>query len=276
MLYFALARPRAEEWRDVGAGDAGNPPVNEVVLSFAYEQTPSNTIGPRLLELLGDRYPSDAQIESAPPYLPLPELFPAQPTISPEMLLGTQEFPEPRYWVHSRSAPEFLVQVQQGYLALNWRQRDRGTAYVHYPALRQEFVDRIGGIHRRLGSPTISRAEMSYINILDYPAGRVPSDLFPSFAPPGDKIDGYTWGYSREFGEPGSPRHGRVRASVASGWQSKDLRHIVNLTLSAKSPEIVSGNFDDALIFMDAAHDVLNEEFRAVASPQALEMWGIS
>src|SRR5215212_7753594 len=118
--------------------DAAQPPVNEVVYSIGFDRMKS-LAPPRLGMFLADLIASHPHTEVQPPYdmqleLPLEK----QPTAvaAPKIdFLGVGQI-NMRYWLISPDDIE-VIQLQQNYLATNWRRRREDQIYPGYDALRK-------------------------------------------------------------------------------------------------------------------------------------------
>lgn len=137
------------------------PPLNEVVLGYSFLPRPDLLIphiGAFWREVQGD-YP---KVQHAEPIVDSPQAF-------------SDGIPLPRVWLMNDDSG-FLVQIQQDRLLVNWRDKDKGTPYVRFEAVRAEFA-RIESkfkdyIQRATGVPLVAaRHNLTYVNLLPHGSG---------------------------------------------------------------------------------------------------------
>ncbi|HVT63700.1 MAG TPA: TIGR04255 family protein [Mycobacteriales bacterium] len=259
------------------------PPVNEVVLSVAIAPQDLLT-GPLLYQLLGGRFDTFPEIRAVPPYEmpmehPQPQMglrppFPQIEIIAPGM--------PARYWLSSPDHP-YLLQVQRDYLALNWRRRGPESDYVHYDAIRAEFVAVLDEISRNLqergGELRPMRAELTYIDVIE------PNELWArtgelhrlfrlSF--PGEtNYEQLSFAYSKPIA-PDDYWMGRMHLNVQSGFDVLKDEPRLSMTLTARTGPMPVPSMSAALQFLDIAHDQINETFRDFLTDEARQIWGLA
>ena len=134
------------------------PPVNEVVLSVAFDRPPGLSIA-HLGDFWHQHLRSDfPQIEEQAPYHRPVEILgpPAPPAMNVQLM---DRPPSPRLWAKSVDGTR-LVQLQADWFAFNWRDApDSELEYPRWPAIENGFLTqlrRLAEYLRRSGIPARS------------------------------------------------------------------------------------------------------------------------
>jgi uncharacterized protein (TIGR04255 family) len=252
------------------------PPVNEVVLSVAFEPQDA-LVGPVLSQVLGEWFNTHSSIQLAPPIASAAERqqFSA-PTIEFRFV---DTAPAPRYWFVSKDERE-VIQVQSNYLALGWRRREPNEAYVRYATLRARFIDLFESVSHNIanqgGRIEPTRAEITYLNVIQ------PSSLWTSlgdvhkvlkvFAPSG-VYEQFSLSFTRALTNAEVFR-GRLKVNVepVMDWLKEECR--ISLGITGRSAELEARSLDSALDFLDLAHDEANLVFSEILTDVARKAWG--
>jgi uncharacterized protein (TIGR04255 family) len=256
------------------------PPVNEVALSVAIRRQ-DGLIGPLLPQILGEWFTDHPQVQQAPPY-EIPTEPPGgklRPAKGARLELVTEN-PKPRYWFISPDGQE-VVQVQDNYLALNWRRRSATQKYVSYDNLRARFTDLTRAVEQNLdkrgGDVHVLRVELAYINVIE------PNSLWRdtnethrviSTRPPQADYEQFAFSYSRVLTTEGRTV-GRLHVDLAPGWDWEKDEPRLGLNLTARSAELSKNSIDEATQFLDHAHDEIGSTFLSLLTPEARNIWGL-
>jgi uncharacterized protein (TIGR04255 family) len=141
------------------------PPVVEVVLSVAFEALQGFKVV-HFGELWRQHFSELTEVEEQSPIEMAVERFNGGlPTIAFRM---TPDLPLPRVWFQNKARTQ-LVQIQNNFLARNWRKGETADDYPRYPALRESFVRDLTSIGQFLAKQgmdpmTPTQCEITYIN----------------------------------------------------------------------------------------------------------------
>lgn len=254
-------------------------PVNEVVLSFAFEPQ-AVIVGPRIPQILSADFSRYPMVQVAPPYQmpfeydsPRPRAFGGMLALEP---MGMQ-----RHWLIGPDETR-IVQVQSDYFALNWRRRE-GFSYAGYHVLRKEFSglsERFSDGVRSVGGEVLpNRAEITYINRFE--VGKLMGDSgalknFLHAAELGfDELDEFRVELHSPLNDEGR-WVGRLHLHVETSFNLTSGQHEAVLNLTARSGELESRTVKSVLSFIDVAHSAISESFRRLLTPSALSTWGWS
>ena len=276
----------------------GRPPVNEVVLSVAFENQ-SVLVGPQILVTLGELLEEFPQVEEQMPYEmqaehPIEDQL-MQPQ-GPQVKFFAGNGPvERRYWLTQEDDSSFLLQVQSNYFALNWRDRVDGQRYPGFHELLGAFRSRFDQLntrtHSRSSEPIrIQHAELSYIDLINpNPVWSNHSEignLLNVSSPALAAVEQLNFAYSRTISRDGK-FEGRLHTVAQTGYQLKsdevalrpltlgDLSPVVNLSFTARSGRLEGNTVDHAVTFFELAHDEITDSFRSLATQAALKEWGL-
>jgi len=256
-------------------------PVGEVVLGFAMESL-GLALGPRLPELLGDWFAKHPKIDIVPAYF-MPQEFEIQavpPQIDLPLLQAVGELPT-RYWLTSDD-DVFAVQVQNDYLALNWRRRPE-LSYISYEALRDRFIEIARTIETGLARYSLqlrpTRAELTYVNLIEPgPFWSQPADaekLFKVQIGRSHEAEMIQHAYASSIRED----HGwlgRLHVAMLTGFDQVSKEYRLTLNLTGRSKELDERSVEQAVTFMDRAHVAANDAFRALLTVEAKRIWGMT
>jgi uncharacterized protein (TIGR04255 family) len=257
--------------------DSQQPPVNEVVLSIGLAPQ-DQLVGPRMATILGDWLSEYPETQLVPPYeIPIEndEGFYAGPAF--QVMLGGRQ----RYWLTSADRP-YLLQVQNNYVALNWRRRDPDSEYVRYDAIRKQFDRFLSDIASALesvgGSVVPHRAELTYIDLIQ------PNDLWTGssdthrlFAvgfPRMSEAEAFSVAYSRSL-RAAETWIGRLHVSLQTARDPLKNEAQLALNITTRSGNLADSTVNGAMMFLDQAHVAANDMFQDLLTPEAKEMWDI-
>ena len=256
------------------------PPVSEVALSVAIIRQ-DDLIGPLLPQILGEWFADHPQVQQAPPYeIPVePPAGKLRPAQGARLELVTENL-KPRYWFISSDGEE-VVQVQDNYLALNWRRRSATQKYVSYDTLRTRFAGLTRTVEENLskrgGGVHALRVELTYINVIE------PNNLWHdtnqtheiiSIRPPQSDYEHLAASYTRLVTMEGRTA-GRLHVNLVPGWDWEKDEPRLGLNLTARSTELSKNSMDEALQFLDHAHGEVGSTFLSLLTPAARNVWGL-
>lgn len=191
--------------------------------------------------------------------------------------------PLPRMWFLNEDESE-LLQVQNNWFARNWRQRDTGPDYPHYPNIRGPFASDLGHIvehieNAELGAFRPTQCELTYINHIAFEPEPAPlRDVLAVFdrRPPEGPL-----------GEPESVRvalqwvvHfndepvGRLHMTTEPAIRQSDMKPVTVLTMTARGRPLGDG-VEGVLSFLDLAHDYVVRSFVAMTTEKMHDIWGL-
>ena len=261
----------------------GSPPAIEVALAVGFQPLPM--LGAvevvRLWESHFRREFPKVQ-EQVRVTMPIEQFGP--PSSLPSFRFELGESPRlPRLWFLRDDESE-LVQVQNDWFARNWRQRDPGPEYPHYPQIRDPFAVDLGNLidhirRRKLGMFVAVNCELTYINHIPLTPGEsdvkrvlnlfaVDPQLGPLGEPEAMRL-AVQWLISHE-GEP----VGRLHLSAEPAVRQSDMQPVTVLTMTARGRPMGEGA-DGVLSFLDLAHDFVVRTFVAVTTKEMHDVWGL-
>lgn len=174
-----------------------------------------------------------------------------------------------------------LLQLQHDRLVVNWRQATPGTAYPHYPYVRELFEDRFIEVQRfvaerQLGELVVTQVELTYMNAIEAEGdqlGRL-DRVLRNWHPP----------TSSHLGEPEQirtalvfpvPDTGRppVRMYVSvDPAQRPDGRPVLFFTITLRGAPTAEG-LDGTLEFLDQAHVHVVRSFTELTPETMHNIW---
>ncbi len=261
--------------------EAPRPPVNEVVLSVAL--TPQAALsGPLLAAVLGEWFQSHPGIQTVPRYdmPPEPEDFGGPiPGVGLQVIAA---LPEPRYWLISPDDRE-VVQVQPNYLALNWRRRDMPPDYPGYPALRDRFVGLLvatqAGLNRQGGSLQPTRAEITYINVIqpsaEWSSHPETHKLINFVVADAMEYERLSFSFSQIITTDEQGLVGRLHVMLQPSFDWLKQEPQLTLTITCRSTDLRDQSVAAALSFLDLAHERANLVFLGLVTENARRAWGL-
>jgi len=260
-------------------------PVNEVVVSIAFPHNRALS-GPFLGASVGglmQRYPN---VQQQPPYEMPVELPPKKGTPGAipqvQLFLSTQAL-EPRFWLVSEDEIA-LVQIQANYLAYNWRRRREGQIYPGFESLVESFEQLKNEVEdgvRRGGNEPLrpAQAEVTYINIVS------PSDLWSGHSEMArvlavdfaelEKAEQFSIAYSKQLVDSSGAFVGRVHVAATPAIEVSNGGPAINLTLTARSGNLDTGETTAGIDFIKLAHEHIRESFRSLTTDAARRRWGV-
>ena len=259
------------------------PPVNEVVWSVAVERTPA-LIGPYLPDVLGPWFAELAEVQPVFPYeMPVEHVDLRQGYAGRQNpIMELLPIPDAaRYWLTSPGQP-WLVQVQNDYLALNWRAGHSSEPYVGFDAMRLRFESLLGQVHvgleRRGADLRPLRAEMTYINIIEPNSlWEHVNDLHRLLAvevPDSQGTERLSLAYSKGL-QVQEAWAGRVHVTLDTGYDPVKDAPRVALTITARSGSLSSSTTEGSLGFLNAAHAHIEQTFLGLLTPSARKEWDL-
>jgi uncharacterized protein (TIGR04255 family) len=252
-----------------------NPPVVEVVLSVAFEPIQGLRII-QLGDLWREHFSYLTEVEEKPPIEMPVERFDVTggPTLSFKMM---PDVPLPRLWFQNDIRTQ-LVQVQNNFLARNWRKSESSADYPRYPALRELFALDMGRLNeflgkKRLGEFVPTQCEITYINHVS--RSKVDDllafvgDLGTSSFPDADAANITTQFLMREGGDP----LGRLHLQATTARSKATGEPLVVLTITARGRPM-GGGTDGVLAFLDLGRKWARTAFDSVTRPEMQQAWG--
>lgn len=254
-----------------------HPPVVEVSVSVQFRPI----FGMRGLALAplrarwSEEYP---RIEEQPALPPVTE---GTPVLVPQVQFNMVQLPPTRQWFLNDAGTE-LVQVQPDRLVINWRAGDPPATYPRYGHIRETFV-RISAdlaqfaADEQLGSLDITQAEISYVNAIETD----PDDV--------GRIDRFLKGWAgtgdHHLGQPEQARMTLAFQIEGIGQRPVRLYAEVNPAQRPNGEPILfftltvrghpgGKSLEEALKFLDEAHDHLVRSFDELTDKPMHEVWG--
>jgi uncharacterized protein (TIGR04255 family) len=263
--------------------DFDAPPVVETVLSVHFRPIGRLTgarIGQFWQRHLVDELP-DA--EERPPYEAPVERFGADaPTVALELTIGAPT--KSRSWFSSDST---VLQLQQDWIAYNWRKTPQSPTYVHYETGREKFAAWLRLLDeycaRELGDAILpNQCEVTYVNrvaLTDVdrsrgPFGSVLADVSPGARDyvPAPESASYSAAYAMH--ESDDNIRGRLHVTARSALDLPDREPIVLLNLTARGRPL-EPTIDAALRFCDVGRRWIVRGFKDLTTSEMHERWRI-
>jgi uncharacterized protein (TIGR04255 family) len=273
------------------------PPVNEVVISIAFQSQPVLE-SPKLVVGLGRILEDFPSITEVPPYeMPMEkplEEHGLQASIPQIQFVDPTQLRK-RYWLTAGDSSPLLIQVQADYFALNWRRKEAGEPYPGYDHLRELFDHYLGlfqeaVVGQKGDQLTVTQLELTYINILrpdeSWGSHRDLSGVINLQTPGMDRFEQLNFAYSRTVTTESGSFYGRLHAAVATGYQPKsdssELRTlspsegvpVINLSITTRSTALAEGIATVGRHF-DIAHDAVTGDFNSLTTGTARSNWGL-
>lgn len=261
------------------------PPVNEVVLSVAFDRPPGLSIA-HLGDFWHQHLRSDfPQIEEQAPYHRPVEILgpPAPPAMNVQLM---DRPPSPRLWAKSADGTR-LVQLQADWFAFNWRDApDSELEYPRWPAIENGFLTQLRRLaeylrRQEFGEIVARQCEVTYINQIR-PGGKVWSshaDLDrvltlvgspDGFLPRPETLQLTTAFRLKDPG--GGTDRGRVHVTAQPAFQREDNLPIIVLTLVARG-EPAATDEGGVLDFLRMGHEWIVRGFADLTTPAMHEEW---
>ena len=260
------------------------PPVVEVVIAVAFERVDAigYDIGAIHRQLF--RESGKKTWEAKPPYLPPIEHFGDRAWMPEVRLEFPGAIPAPRYWFSSDSGSD-LIQLQQDWIARNWRRMPKDPQYPRYQSLSEPFEDDLRKLDTYLQQnadrtfvPT--QCEVTYVNHITRSGvwqdvgevGRV-SNLWgkdAGFLPTPERVQ-FDASYVISEDEGGEPV-GRLHVSLVPALSQTDNEPILVLTMTARGAPL-SPTIAGVMDFLNLGHRWIVQSFRSMATPEMLHAW---
>jgi uncharacterized protein (TIGR04255 family) len=275
----ATSRARLGYRRAVNARpESADPPVVEMVLGVQFRSLlglRGIALGP-LRERWRDQYP---RLEEQPP---LPPAIEGVITPGIGLQLGFGPGPPLRQWFLSADGGE-LIQLQNDRLIVNWRRVNGSGAYPRYKRMRELFEHRLEDLadfveKERMGTLEIVQAEANYINAVE---------IGPDEQGEAQQLlRAWSGTPDHHLGEPEQarialvfpvPGLGRppVRMHVSLDPAERPVgRPVLFMTLTVRGAPADSSP-DEALTFLDGAHDHLDQSFLELTPETMHSTWGL-
>ena len=262
-----------------------HPPVVEVSLGIQFDPIE------RLNGLHVGLYWSERRLEFPKteehhPIAPEFEVFPRLRTREARPAFTIHDSPSvPRFWFLNETGSE-LIQIQQDRFIHNWRKLGNEDSYPSYGNVREIFVREVHGFRdflqrESLGELTVNQCELAYVDHI------VSGEHWTEH----HELDAvFRWWSSAPVSEVERPeeihvhqRHliigpdgkpcGRLHLSIEPAWRVTDGKPIFLFRQVARGMGDGT-SIDDALAFLDLAHDFVIRTFAGSMTQSMLESWG--
>ena len=263
------------------------PPVVEVVIGVQLAGTTGFSLESmgRFASALADE---GLPVQESKPAIPVrPEHFDPKALAvgaSLDVLLGSGH-PPVCHVLRSPSGDE-MVQIQQDWMAVNWRKTSSDSAYPRWPSRWETFNRRALLAERHLGNNSLKYGlvEVTYVNHIELDGTRTPHSeadrVFAFLNSSGTLTDGFLSKAEQCQAEltflfgPASnaPSVGRLNVSISPGWSTADMRQIFVMTLTARGRPDRS-SLRDVRGFADLAREWIVRAFSDLTTPYMHEVW---
>jgi uncharacterized protein (TIGR04255 family) len=187
----------------------------------------------------------------------------------------------PRLWFLSEDDSE-LVQIQDNWLARNWRKQKAAKTYPRFPALRAKFMKDLSALRaflRRQGLPHISpqQCEVTYINhvdVEDLPSPslgsvlRLVDDRPVDYEVPSESL---RLAAAYPIVHEGS-KVGRLHLSADPAIRRSDGRNIIVLTFTARGTPLGKG-IPGVGKFLDLGRESAMRAFVGLTRKEMHQIW---
>lgn len=177
-----------------------------------------------------------------------------------------------------------LLQLQENFIACNWRRRPSARAYIGFEALREEFegaVNKVRDWHQSQGGdlPAPLACELLYDDLIEISPGggdisRL-SDILSFWNSSDSPFFGWNINWYEtipgENGEEGIMKFSAQAADLPEQDGSGRIRPIVRLNFVAMA---MTPTMDSVGDFLDAAHIYIRKRFTELIRPEAMAAWG--
>lgn len=261
------------------------PPVSEVGLSVSFEPIDSLDLI-QIIRLYDGPYKDEyPRIEQKPFNIIGQEHFGPGPQM-PSIQLRLGDRAPVRCWFLDASGTN-LVQLQQDWVARNWRKIPKDTVYPRYTYVREHFEQDIRLLQdfvqeQKLGSLEPGQCEITYVNAL-LPVRDVwadHSDISAIIRPWSDsalkgslpKPEDAQFNVSYLI-ESAGVAVGRLRVALQPVFSVDDQLPTYLLTLTARGGPL-GGGFAGVMAFLDLGHERIVRAFDAVTTDALHTIWG--
>jgi uncharacterized protein (TIGR04255 family) len=254
------------------------PPINEVAIGLQFQPIKSFNVQYLLgyWSRIRDRYP---MVDDQPP-LPHAKDSPIKPQADEHLVQIGNKMPT-RYWLLDKSGNE-LIQVQPDRFLRNWRQITGDEVYPRFGPLIDSFWREWGEFRKfvqdeKLGAIQLDQCELSYVNQIE------PSQKWDGFSGLSDVFsvlrqkdnaaflpapELFNW-QSRYVLPSGI---GRLNVEVAPVFRGRDMKLIVNFTLTARGMP-VDASEDRVKGWFHTAHEWIVRGFDELTTPAMHTIW---
>lgn len=257
-----------------GLPSFSRPPVAEVVVGVEFEPIPQlGAVGlVRLADRWADEYPTVTEVPALPPTFGRGSMLPPEALGDDVATL----VPMLRLWLISKSN-DFLVQIQNDRLLLNWRRIAEEHNYPRYrSALRDRFAGLWGDFKSYLesiggGPARTTFVESTFVNrYVTVPGPAESSQAGLSFV---NALPAAMPGAGQELHFQVVRDLGDGQLTVKGSPGLHDGRSIYNLHLVTKLQTSGSPDIGDILPVLDRAHDCSVTAFGATTSDEKHQAW---
>lgn len=267
----------------VPLADFARPPVTETALGLHFGALrPVDSL--RIVEFwqreLRSRFP---EAEERDRHIPSIESFDAGATMTPrlEFRRGQQA---PRYWFRSQNGSE-LVQLQNDWLAFNWRKASPDVGYQHYAQGASQFEDIYGAFDsyvQGLGARSIEplQIEVTYVNQIRAIDGgwATYDDLHHVFGRAAPGSDGHlppseSQAIALQFlaTDSSSKPFGRLYVTVEAGADDSGPVFVLTLTFKARPS---TADRAGVMAALDNGHHWIVGGFDELTTSRMHDLWG--
>lgn len=260
------------------------PPVVEVALSVAFEPMP--LLQPLIPLFWDDFYRDDLpDLDMVAAVNPQIEQFGEARARGLQVRFELHEQPIPsRFWFKDNSGHN-LLQLQQDWIARNWRRQEDGEEYPRYPSIRDPFEKDLANLQdfvraRGLPEPKPVQCEVVYVNHI------VAGDAWSDWSELSDVMrcwsDVTTEGFLPRIEEstlsaqyliaPDNGPVGRLHVELSPATRKSDNAKLFVLTLTARG-EPRSADMDGLLAFHDLGHEWIVRGFTDLTTERMHEKW---
>jgi uncharacterized protein (TIGR04255 family) len=254
-----------------------NPPLTEVVLAVGFRAIPGMRFA-QLADLYDSRFRAAfPKVQEQARYeMPLEGL--GTPTLGQLAFNFLEQPPFPRLWFLDESETH-LVQVQNDWLARNWRRGDEVGSYPRFEGLREslrsdlkafaDFVEANG-----FGNLDLTQSEVTYINHVLLDEGTEISDVLSLVRPATSKSLAHIEAGAVNLVSPildGTRRVGTLRFAANTAERRTDGAPVLVINLTARG---VANLGTSPLDFLEVGHDAVIDAFWDLTTAKIRTRWG--
>ena len=257
-----------------------NPPVHEVSLSvsFASRAAASDYDVRQIHDLFREELP----VCQRAPAFQGSELLPALGVLP----LNSEE-PVPSRWWFKSEDDALLLQVQENFLALNWRRRTQIDSPNYYPGfdiLFETFKRHVETLRQWLmrndsAMPNPIATELFYDDLIRFPSSETErirlSDVLAFWPAQERQLAGWNLAWAEPLADPPTVEAGVLKfaatvAGVSGEVTGGTLRPIVRLNWTALA---ATRTWEESDSFLQRAHGHISERFNEVVTASARATW---
>lgn len=181
--------------------------------------------------------------------------------------------PPPRLWNASQDQ-QWLVQLQDDRLLLNWRKVDAACTYPKYETIRTEFERVLSMLDIPIGQELVPLvAEFSYVNHITHDEASGLHEIYSVFQRPTQPLPGAVVSERYELVTRERTELGFAQLTVTIQPAAGD--NATTLTVSTKSFAGSQLESSQIMELIDSAHEVSKRAFFAIVSDRATSNWGV-